>query len=87
MSESQKHLEEERRERHWDPRRRWQVICETLTWAEAQTTVTRNTMHACLAKQRKFNDAIAAANSSPLGDTARSSTPMHEIAVPSAKRR
>ncbi|MBI5395886.1 MAG: hypothetical protein HZA91_11365 [Verrucomicrobia bacterium] len=86
MSESEKHLEEERRERHWDPRRRWLAIQETITWAEAQATVARNTMGACLARQSEFSVSAGAANGSALDDTARSITPLRETATPSARR-
>lgn len=62
MNRREIRLEEERRERHWEPRHRWLAIQETITWAEAQATVTRNTMGACLAKQEKLNAATAGAN-------------------------
>jgi hypothetical protein len=55
MSNNQKRAEEARRERHWDARRRWQVLQETMTWAEAQSTVRRNTRAACLAQQARQN--------------------------------
>ncbi len=45
--------EEAKRERNWDPRVRWQVIQDTITWAESQRTVRRNTPAACLAKQQR----------------------------------
>lgn len=60
MTELQKHSEEARRERHWNPRRRWLAIQETITWAEAQATVARNTRAACLALQTKRNTAADA---------------------------
>jgi hypothetical protein len=69
VNRQEKHLEEERRERHWDPRRYWLAICETLTWAEAQATVARNTKGECLAKQEILNAATAAANYGPVDDT------------------
>jgi hypothetical protein len=62
VNRQEKHLEEERRERHWDPRRCWLAICETLTWAEAQATVARNTAGSCLAKQEILNAANAGVN-------------------------
>ncbi len=55
MDDRVKQLEEARRERHWDPRRRWQLIQETITWAEAQSTVQRNTRANRLAQQRRQN--------------------------------
>jgi hypothetical protein len=48
--------EEQRRERHWDPAVRWRVLQDTLSWAETQATVRRNTRQSQLAKQ---NDIIA----------------------------
>lgn len=45
--------EEAKRERNWNPELRWKVIRETLTWAEAQATVRRNTPAACLAEQQR----------------------------------
>ncbi|MHB0960690.1 MAG: hypothetical protein ACYC6N_31355 [Pirellulaceae bacterium] len=43
--------EEQRRERNWDPAERWRVLQETLSWAEAQATVRRNTKQSQLARQ------------------------------------
>jgi hypothetical protein len=47
-----KQLEELKRERHMDPRTRWRLIQEMITWGEAQPTVRRNTRERCLALQR-----------------------------------
>ena len=55
MNDDLKRQEEARRERHWDARRRWQIIQETITWAEAQSTVRRNTRAARLAQQARQN--------------------------------
>jgi hypothetical protein len=44
--------EEAKREAHWDPLQRWIVLQETITWAEAQATVRRNTPARCLELQR-----------------------------------
>ena len=55
MSDDLKHHEEARRERHWDAPRRWQVLQETITWAEAQSTVRRNTRADRLAQQTRQN--------------------------------
>jgi hypothetical protein len=56
MSDSEgdavKRREEEKREAAWDPLVRWRVLQETITWAEAQATVRRNTPERCLALQR-----------------------------------
>jgi len=45
--------EEAKRERNWDPKLRWKVIQDTITWAEQQQTVRRNTPAACLAEQQR----------------------------------
>jgi hypothetical protein len=42
--------EEAKRDRHMDPAERWQLIQETITWAE--TFVRRNTREKCLELQR-----------------------------------
>jgi len=47
-----KRREEEKREAAWDAAERWRVIQETITWAEAQATVRRNTPAECLRIQR-----------------------------------
>ena len=46
-----KKREEAKRERNWDPRKRWKAIQAMITWAESQPTVRRNTRAACLRKQ------------------------------------
>ena len=43
MRPERKKQEENRRERKWDPRVRWRVIQDTITWAELQKTCRRNT--------------------------------------------
>lgn len=86
MSELDKSLEESRRERHWDPRHRWLAIQETITWAEAQATVARNTRGACLARQTRFSVSVGAPNSSTLDDTARFNAPTRETATPGTRR-
>lgn len=43
-----KQSEDAKREAAWDPQARWRAIQETLTWAEAQATVRRNTPEQCL---------------------------------------
>lgn len=45
--------EEAKRLQNWDPHERWRVILATITWAEAQRTVRRNTPAACLAEQER----------------------------------
>ena len=49
-----KKFEEEKRERHWDPKERWRVIQETITWAEAQMPVPRNSRQACREKEARI---------------------------------
>ncbi len=44
-------LEEIKRNRHLDPREKWRLIQEAITWAEAQSTVRRNMPQRCLAEQ------------------------------------
>jgi hypothetical protein len=43
-----------KRERNWDPKLRWKVLQETITWVESQATVRRNTPAACLANQQRL---------------------------------
>lgn len=45
--------EELKRERNWDPVLRWKVIQETITWAEQQATVRRNTPEACRREEQR----------------------------------
>ena len=47
-----KSLEERKREAAWDPARRWRVLQETITWADSQATVRRNTPQKCLELQK-----------------------------------
>ena len=51
--------ESAKRERNWDPKVRWKVVQDTITWAEAQSTVRRNTPAACLANQRRLLATLA----------------------------
>jgi hypothetical protein len=46
-----KRREEAKREACWDPAERWRVLQETITWAEAQLQVRRNTPQRCLQLQ------------------------------------
>jgi hypothetical protein len=48
-----KRREEAKREAHWDPAERWRVLQDTITWAEQQATVRRNTPARCLELQAK----------------------------------
>jgi hypothetical protein len=54
--------EEQKRERHWDPRKRWALIQEAISWAESQSTVQRNTPQFCLLEQKKKNAIKLMAN-------------------------
>ena len=54
MNDMVKAREEAKRERCWNPIQRWQAIQDTITWAEAQATVRRNTPSACLAHERRL---------------------------------
>jgi hypothetical protein len=45
--------EEQKRWRQWDAAERWRVIQQTITWAERQATVQRNTPSARLREQRR----------------------------------
>jgi hypothetical protein len=56
-----KQAQEALREAQWNPAKRWKIIQETITWAEAQTTVQRNTRRACLIKQARLLKALAGA--------------------------
>ena len=47
-----KRSEEQKREAHWDPAERWRVLQATITWAESQATVRRNTRQRCLELQK-----------------------------------
>ena len=47
-----KHREEQKREANWNEAQRWCVLQETITWAESQNTVQRNTPQKCLELQR-----------------------------------
>lgn len=51
MKISRKHDEEQKRERNWDPRQRWQVLQATIAWADAQQKVPRNSRQTCLRLQ------------------------------------
>jgi hypothetical protein len=48
-----KRREERKRERHWDPALRWKVIQDTITWAEAQAPLPRNSPQRCRAEEAR----------------------------------
>jgi hypothetical protein len=45
--------ESAKRLRNWDRAEQWQVLQQTITWAERQATVRRNTPAACLREQQR----------------------------------
>ena len=46
-----KAAEERKREAAWSETERWRVLQETITWAELQATVRRNTPEQCMLLQ------------------------------------
>jgi len=54
MKHDLKEREESKRNRVWSPAQRWRVLQDTVTWAEAQTSVRRNLPAACLAKEHNL---------------------------------
>jgi len=52
-----KSREERKRERMWNPRRRWQAVQQAITWAEQQPAVRRNTRACAMALQRRHRAA------------------------------
>ena len=55
MNDNEKRAEEAKRDRNWDQAERWRVLQETITWAEAQQAVPRNSKESCLARQARLN--------------------------------
>ena len=53
MTDDLKRREEQKREAAWDPLQRWLAIQATITWAESQVTVRRNTKQKCLELERR----------------------------------
>lgn len=49
-----KHTEEQKRERHWNPRERWRVLQETIAWADSQQQPPRNSRETCLRLQAGY---------------------------------
>jgi hypothetical protein len=49
-----KSREERKRDRHWQPKERWQAIHDMITWAESQAAVKRNTPAQCMEKERRL---------------------------------
>ena len=58
MTDDLKLREEQKREAAWDPLQRWLAIQATITWAENQPTVRRNTKERCLELERKKLQAL-----------------------------
>ena len=52
MDDDLKRREEAKRDAHWNPAARWRAIQETITWADAQMPIPRNSMVRCLQLQR-----------------------------------
>ncbi len=51
--------EKKKREAHWSAAERWRVLQQTITGAESQLTVRRNTPEECLELQRaKLADGL-----------------------------
>ena len=48
-----KRHEEAKREAAWDPKTRWRILQDTITWAETQATVRRNTPARCLQEEAR----------------------------------
>ena len=56
--DSLKEIEEAKRDRHWDPLVKWNLLQETIDWADAQAKVPRNSRENRLAEQdRKRSSA------------------------------
>jgi hypothetical protein len=45
--------ESAKRLRNWDRAEQWRVLQQTITWAERQATVQRNSPAACLSEQQR----------------------------------
>ncbi len=54
MNNKLKKLEEEKRERCWDPLQRWKVLQETIAWVDSQQAVPRNSPQGALEKQNRM---------------------------------
>ena len=52
MNDDLKRREEAKRDAHWNAVERWRVIQETISWADAQAAVPRNSKARCLQLQR-----------------------------------
>lgn len=56
---SLKQLEEEKRERAWDPQERLRVIQQTIAWADSQQAVPRNSPAGCQAAEARLMARLA----------------------------
>ena len=52
MNDELKRSEERKREANWNAAQRWRVLQDTITWAESQAVVRRNTPQKCLELQK-----------------------------------
>lgn len=55
--------EERRRLACWAPTERWRAIQATLSWAEQQQAIPRNSKAACIARQKRVMGMICAQQS------------------------
>ena len=59
FSSAFKREEEAKRDRNWNPQQRWQVLLQTIAWAQQQQAVRRNSREECLRRQRKHWQRMA----------------------------
>jgi hypothetical protein len=65
--------ESAKRLRNWDRGEQWRVLQQTITWAEQQATVRRNTPAACLREQqRKLSQMRTQETNLPVGAASKS---------------
>ncbi len=60
-----KHDEELKRSRNWNPEERWRVIQQTITWAETQATVRRNSPCERIKEQKRKLESYARSKVNP----------------------
>jgi S1-C subfamily serine protease/thiol-disulfide isomerase/thioredoxin len=61
MNDDLQRREESKRDARWDPAEHWPVIQETISWADAQAPVSRDSMACCLDLQRNKLAAVTLA--------------------------
>jgi hypothetical protein len=54
--------EEVKRERAWNPVKRWRVLQQTIAWVDSQQKVPRNSPAGCLAEERRKQVRLGADN-------------------------